>query len=250
MEIGYDVGRHYAARAASDRGRGAPCHRCGRLWSWSGTGQKARSSIPHRGVDFNYIGGKHARLNRSNPELRSPVAGIVTNAGEGSVGRIAIRDANGFSHEILHTQTQKVRRGDLVGVGQPIGTMGNTGTYDQHVHYQLKDPAGHAINPTEFWDRLGQAKSDPGELAYRDQYQQYLLGRDVDAANEFGGAVPSVTPTSRTNSPAGNGVTNSLAPFESLRTGASRPVPYLDSTNAAQQLFAKVPPTDFPAFPS
>jgi hypothetical protein len=128
--------------------------------------------------------------------------------------------------------------------------MGNTGTYDQHVHYQLKDPAGHAINPTEFWDRLGQAKSDPGELAYRDQYQQYLLGRDVDAANEFGGAVPSVTPTSRTNSPAGNGVTNSLAPFESLRTGASRPVPYLDSTNAAQQLFAKVPPTDFPAFPS
>ena len=150
MEIGYDVGRHYVARAASDRGRGAPCHRCGRLWSWSGTGQKAPSSIPHRGIDFNYIGGKDARLNRSNPELRSPVAGIVTNAGEGSVGRIAIRDANGFSHEILHTQTQKVRRGDLVGVGQPIGTMGNTGTYDQHVHYQLKDPAGHAINPTEF----------------------------------------------------------------------------------------------------
>jgi len=131
-------------------------------------GRKPPSSIPHRGVDFNYIGGKHARLNRSNPELRSPVAGIVTNAGEGSVGRIAIRDANGFSHEILHTQTQKVRRGDLVGVGQPIGTMGNTGTYDQHVHSQLKDPAGHAINPTEFWDRLGQAKSDPGELAYRD----------------------------------------------------------------------------------
>jgi hypothetical protein len=72
-------------------------------------GRKPPSSIPHRGVDFNYIGGKHARLNRSNPELRSPVAGIVTNAGEGSVGRIAIRDANGFSHEILHTQTRLVK---------------------------------------------------------------------------------------------------------------------------------------------
>lgn len=47
-------------------------------------GRKPPSSIPHRGVDFNYIGGRHARLNRSNPELRSPVAGIVTNAGEGS----------------------------------------------------------------------------------------------------------------------------------------------------------------------
>jgi hypothetical protein len=183
-------------------------------------GRKPPSSIPHRGVDFNYIGGKHARLNRSNPELRSPVAGIVTNAGEGSVGRIAIRDANGFSHEILRTQTQKVRRGDLVGVGQPIGTMGNTGTDDQHVHYQLKDPAGHAINPTEFWDRLGQAKSDPCELAYRDQYQQYLLGRDVDAANEFGGAVPSVTPTSRTNAPAAT-VSGLLATGDELTLAAA-----------------------------
>jgi hypothetical protein len=53
-------------------------------------GRKPPSAIPHRGVDFNYIGGKDARLNRSNPELRSPVAGIVTNAGEGNVGRIAI----------------------------------------------------------------------------------------------------------------------------------------------------------------
>jgi hypothetical protein len=128
--------------------------------------------------------------------------------------------------------------------------MGNTGVDDQHVHYQLKDPAGHAINPTEFWDRLGLAKTDPGALAYRDQYEHYLLGRGADATNEFGGAVSPVAPTPRTNSPAGNGVTNNLAPFESPRTGASRPVPYLDSTNAAQQLFAKVPPTDFPAFPS
>lgn len=88
--------------------------------------------------------------------------------------RIAIRDANGLSHEILHTRTQYVKRGDLVGVGQSIGTMGNTGTHDQHVHYQFKDPAGEAIDPTGFWDRLGPAKTDPGQPAYLGDYQQYL----------------------------------------------------------------------------
>jgi Peptidase family M23 len=149
------------------------------------TDRPPSSTNPHRGVDFNYFGGRLAKLNLSHPALRSPVAGVVENAGEGTVGRIAIRDANGFLHEILHTHTQSVKRGDLVGVGQPIGTMGNTGADDQHVHYQLKDSAGRAINPTEFWDQLGPVKSDPGEPAYFDKYQQYLRGLGTSASNEF-----------------------------------------------------------------
>ena len=48
----------------------------------------------------------------------------------------------------------------------------------------------------------------------------------------------------------GSGAANRLAPFESPPIGASGPIPYLGSTNSAQQLFAKVPPSDFPAFPS
>ena len=67
-------------------------------------------------------------------QLRSPVAGIVINAAQGNVGRIAIRDANGFSHQILHTHSQHVTVGDPVAAGQFIGTLGNTGTKDQHVH--------------------------------------------------------------------------------------------------------------------
>jgi hypothetical protein len=90
------------------------------------TNRPAGSTNPHKGVDFNYAMGR-AGINLTNPVLRSPAAGIVTNAGEGNVGRIAIRDANGFSHEILHTHTQSVKKGDLVGVGTPIGTMGNRG---------------------------------------------------------------------------------------------------------------------------
>ena len=151
-------------------------------------GRRPPHSIPHRGVDFNYpIGQTGANL--KHPELRSPVAGVVTtNPGEGTYGRIAIRDANGLSHEILHTDAQYVKRGDLVGMGQPIGRMGNTGVDDQHVHYQLKDSAGQVINPTDFWNRLGPAKTDPGQPAYLREYQQYLQGLGATADNGSGQA--------------------------------------------------------------
>jgi hypothetical protein len=82
-------------------------------------GRQPPSTIPRGGVDFNYIGGKDARLNKSHPALRSPVDGIVENAGQGDVGRIAIRDKNGFLHEILHTDERHVAIGDPVAAGQP-----------------------------------------------------------------------------------------------------------------------------------
>jgi hypothetical protein len=124
------------------------------------------STIPHGGNDLNYIGGRYALLNKSHPAIHSPVDGVVTNAGQGTVGKIAIRDKDGFSHEILHTQKQNVSIGDPVAAGQLIGTMGNTGTHDQHVHYQLKDPEGHTINPTTFWDQQGAVEPNPAPPAH------------------------------------------------------------------------------------
>lgn len=59
----------------------------------SGYGETANrprgSSNPHRGIDFNYVGGQEARLNKSHPALRSPVDGVVENAGEDKWGTIA-----------------------------------------------------------------------------------------------------------------------------------------------------------------
>ena len=147
------------------------------------------STNPHRGVDFNYdVGpGGQKGINLTHPALYSPVAGIVTNAGQGTAGRIAVRDANGYSHEILHTYTRNVKIGDRVSEGQLIGTMGNTGVLNanvedgpRHVHYQLKDPAGNDINPTEFWDRQGPINPNPDRPAYLEQYQQYLRSRDAN----------------------------------------------------------------------
>jgi len=121
------------------------------------TDRPLSSTNPHRGVDFNYFGGRFAKLNLSHPALHSPVTGVVENAGEGTLGRIAIRDANGFLHEILHTDTRHVAIGDPVAAGQLIGTMGNTGVDrknpekgDHHVHYQMWDRDGNRVNPTDF----------------------------------------------------------------------------------------------------
>jgi murein DD-endopeptidase MepM/ murein hydrolase activator NlpD len=106
---------------------------------------------PHGGVDGNYYVGPNGQqgINLRHPALRSPVDGIVTNAGEGTAGRIAIRDADGVSHELLHTHRQFVSIGDRVVAGQMVGAMGNMGAReeyvekgDHHLHYQLIDAAG------------------------------------------------------------------------------------------------------------
>jgi murein DD-endopeptidase MepM/ murein hydrolase activator NlpD len=97
--------------------------------AYGATNRPRGSTNPHRGVDFNYDVGPNGQtgINLTYPTLRSPVAGVVENAGQGNVGRIAIRDKNGFLHEILHTHAQHVSIGDPVAAGQLIGTMGNTG---------------------------------------------------------------------------------------------------------------------------
>jgi hypothetical protein len=105
----------------------------------------------------------------------------VENAGQGDYGTISIRDADGYLHQILHTHSRNVAIGDPVVAGQLIGTMGNTGVKrrgvedgDAHVHYQLMDPNGNRVNPTEFWDQQGPIDPNPAPPAYLGDYQRYL----------------------------------------------------------------------------
>lgn len=144
---------------------------------------RKRGTSPHTGIDANYNVGPNGQtgINLQHPALRAPVDGIVTNAGEGSVGRIAIRDANGLSHEILHTHSRHVGRGDPVVAGQLIGTMGNMGVLsdrvesgDHHVHFQIKDATGRPINPKTYWNQQGYVDPDPAPPAYIDEHQRYL----------------------------------------------------------------------------
>jgi hypothetical protein len=67
------------------------------------------------------------KLNRSNPQLRSPVADIVTNAGEGNVGRIAVRDANGRSRRPNQPAPpdEEQEQADLLALEAGLSSTGN-----------------------------------------------------------------------------------------------------------------------------
>lgn len=115
---------------------------------------EVRAKGPHGGSDFNYEGGQ-AGTNLTHPTIHSPISGEVTFVG-GKYGTIKIKDAEGNSHEILHTQSQSVKIGQHIDMGAEIGHMGGRGPngatqYAQHVHYQMKDANGHPVNPEEFW---------------------------------------------------------------------------------------------------
>ncbi|MGZ7456144.1 M23 family metallopeptidase [Pseudomonas sp. Ma2-10] len=121
-----------------------------------------RASGPHGGTDFNYIGGQNG-INLQNPKVYAPIAGTVTFTG-GNYGTIKIKDADGNSHEILHTSSHMVSQGATVAAGDEIGTMGGKGPngvtqYPRHVHYQMKGPNGNLISPEVWWSQQEAAAS-------------------------------------------------------------------------------------------
>ena len=126
----------------------------------------------HFAIDSNYQGGQTG-INMNNPTIHAPINGTVTFVG-GQYGTIKIRDANGNSHEILHTNSQNVAKGQSVNAGDPIGSMGGTGPkganeYQQHVHYQMKGPKGNPIDPKDWWDNDGRSSA-------RADWQNLYLG--------------------------------------------------------------------------
>ena len=115
-----------------------------------------RGARAHGGTDFNYVGGQTG-INLTHPVVHSPVAGVVTFSG-GAFGTVKVRDAQGYSHEILHLDARQVEAGQTLAAGDPIGTMGGRGPdgpaqYARHVHYQLRDPQGALVSPEAFWNR-------------------------------------------------------------------------------------------------
>ncbi|WP_441237503.1 M23 family metallopeptidase [Bradyrhizobium sp. 930_D9_N1_4] len=176
-------------------------------------GRHSPSSIPHTGVDMNYFGGQSG-INLRHPDVHSPVSGTVRKAGYGKSKRISIEDANGIVHDILHTKDQFVTAGQKVFAGEKIGTMGNSGTKDHHVHYEIGDSAGNVLNPHSVWEQ------------YLEEHQRYL---DATGAGFPDGAARDMR---RPASP------NVLSPDAARRiTGApsTAPVPFVDGATRAQQ---------------
>jgi hypothetical protein len=185
--------------------------------SYGATDRPPKSTNPHEGIDFNYRVPGQRGINLAHPAMRSPVTGIVTNAGEGTAGRIAIRDSDGFIHEILHSHRQHVTIGDPVVAGQLIGTMGNTGVNRKepgkgphHAHYQLRDREGRIVDPGAYWDQQGPIDPNPAQPTFLSEHQRYLRILEANpSASATRPTVPDATP---------------LPSFE--RTGSSASAPF------------------------
>lgn len=168
--------------------------------SYGATDRPPNSTNPHEGIDFNYRVPGQRGINLAHPAIRSPVTGIATNAGEGTAGRIAIRDSDGFIHEILHSHRQHVTVGDPVVAGQLIGTMGNTGVNRKepergphHVHYQLRDREGRIVDPNAYWDQQGPIDPNPAPPTFLGEHQRYL--RILEANPSASANLPAVLAT-------------------------------------------------------
>lgn len=99
----------------------------------------------HLGVDFSASIG--------NPVFAT-ASGVIEFANtDGDFGnRIIINHKNGYKSTYSHLKNFKVRKGNNVGKGDIIGTVGNTGnTSGSHLHYEIfKD--GVAQNPEMYFD--------------------------------------------------------------------------------------------------
>lgn len=130
---------------------------------------RPKTNNTHGAIDFNYIGGQAGAANKSLPFAHSPVDGKVTLAG-GRYGTVKIEDSKGYSHEILHLIKIRVKEGQTIKAGTPIGKMAGKGPngdfqYAIHIHYQLRKKGetknGGLIDPVAFWNGQDQAYTEP-----------------------------------------------------------------------------------------
>lgn len=97
----------------------------------------------HKGIDF---------AGKSGMNIIATGAGVVTWAGKrsGYGLMVEINHGNGISTRYAHAKKILTQEGDVVGKGQTIAIMGNTGrSTGPHVHYEVLK-SGRQINPKRY----------------------------------------------------------------------------------------------------
>src|SRR5690606_12899604 len=110
-----------------------------------------RNGKMHHGVD---IAGK------TGTRLDANISGQVVYAGWGQKGSgyggygnvVAIKAADGKTHLYAHLDKVNVKKGQLVNIGQQVGTIGNTGnSRGSHLHYEVRTGGvGQTIDPMPY----------------------------------------------------------------------------------------------------
>ena len=104
-------------------------------WSWPADGAVVRPFA--LGADA-YAGGQHRGIDVAGPDgssVRAPASGVVTFAGSlPTYGRgVTILTSDGYAVTLVHLGEIGVAKGDTVGEGASVGTMGTSGTPEQSV---------------------------------------------------------------------------------------------------------------------
>lgn len=100
-------------------------------------GARANGGHFHHGIDVFAHRGATLRAVADGRVVYAKV-----DAGNGS-REVKIQDACGWSYFYGHLETFAVQTGDMVQAGQPVGTMGNSGTGGVHLHFNAS-PAGYS----------------------------------------------------------------------------------------------------------
>lgn len=106
----------------------------------------SKTSKMHKGIDF---------IAEQGTPIRATAGGTIleANTAESNYGNfVRIQHPHGYVTFYAHMDKLAVKVGEAVGVGQQIGTVGNTGLSTvPHLHYEvLKD--GKNLNPRKFFD--------------------------------------------------------------------------------------------------
>ncbi|HXG71264.1 murein hydrolase activator EnvC family protein [Plantibacter sp. RU18] len=99
----------------------------------------------HVGIDIG-----HGDKTPADLEVLAPADGTVTASGwYGSYGyRVLIDHAGGWWSLLAHLKDGTApRTGTAVAIGRPIAVMGDTGTQFVHLHQELHQPDGTAVDP-------------------------------------------------------------------------------------------------------
>ncbi len=97
----------------------------------------------HEGVDF---------MSPTGRPIRTAAAGVVVYSGRHPQygNMVEIDHGNGLVTRYAHASNLEVAVGDVVVIGQKVGTIGSTGrSTGPHLHFEVR-VGGAAVNPTKF----------------------------------------------------------------------------------------------------
>ncbi|MDP4087128.1 MAG: M23 family metallopeptidase [Bacillota bacterium] len=123
-----------------------------------------RNNVPHHGIDLAMPQGT---------DLHSVMSGTVeqiVDYGTKNLGKgVFVRNDDGTLSIYGHLSQIKVKMHEHLYAGETIGLSGNTGnSTGPHLHYGMKDVAGHWVDPTPIAEKVSNMQGDwwhhPGQF--------------------------------------------------------------------------------------